>query len=822
MPYDQLDIHSINRASGVYRLHLNFDGNKRWITTGTKTSIQSQGCLMSLGHLVSSRLTEELQNALGNLKIELSDHPDLVYGGGTGNIIRECFESARESGNLVYAILARYSNESIPVFQEFVFSGSVNPREVSVAHRRVPPLTRRTETISCEFTPAKSLDTPLGDINWLQSDLQVDVRPFWLCIVDEPGVNGLLKRGRFLPANLTSMVTVGKYRRYQPGVGGYTEVDIGPVTSLTHDLAYGSHPLSTNTDVGDNRDNVGDGTVVNPSSVGEIFPAGNWAVKLKVAIQKVFDSCDIIWDGIFPDNMNFRYAHYDQGSKTYSDDGEMNADLIFLNWNYLFGFNPYDGTPFKGPCTFDADLKARDFLKAIAAQLKARIDIYAYDSEGLPMARFVSFGQTFGAFPDLEQLPESSEDTFVTDKDGVRITRRGFDGAVIAPADARSPIDIEIPFAPYAIGYETAPAFDASRLTPNASLEFQDQWKCGHRGALGQGGEDETNYPLNPDGWFIGSHLFRFDASLDINQFPPSHNYTPGDFDAGNEEFYKTLRWSGYYPLYAIYETDRGDLTEEQRKERQKNFLISYAIAFGRYLRGERRRLAVQFKGCVAPNWNDICNGLTFNFKPIDSDVEYVSVEIERDILEDVITVQFEESSPSLLPITYKIEGDLVGNASIGGQGSTDGGGQNPSAAVTIGGRFQCTWDSVNKKFQNFTWQGATPNYAPAISGVNNSTDILLTFEKQFPNTLLMAQGYFLYANTDGHIFGNAVDVQWGLNAAKNDTTNSNIVRLTWWKNDWQNAANQKHISQTSFQDVVNQANRYPNMLWVIEFRGTL
>lgn len=659
MAFDQLDIHSINADSGVYRLRLNFDGNVNWISTGTKTSINSRACIVSLGELSSSRASEDLENLLGNLKVEFSDHPFLEYADGTGNIIRECFEEARTNGYNVHAILARYSNATTPVFQEFVFAGTFDPREMTVAHRRVSPVERRTETLTVEFTPAKMLDVPLSSIDWQETDMDATPRPIWLCIVDEPGYKGGTKYWRFMPKKLSGIVVDGK----APYGAGF--IDYGRPTSLTHELAYGSHPLSGfNPDIGDLRDNVGIGP----------FPLGNWSIKLRTIITKLFAACNIEWDGVLPSNLQFRASQFNNDLEHYEDIGQVDPNDVTVSWNYVFGVNPYDGTSFKSPITFDGDMYARDFLKAIAAQMKSRIDIYGYNATGLPIARFLKFGQTSGVFPDLEERQESGEDAFVTDKDGVRITRRGFSGAVIAPADARNPVDIEIPFAPYAIGYEIAPAFDASRLTPNDALPFEEQWKCGHRGALQQEGATEDTYPLNPDGWVVAAHLFWPESGNTLTHFPISHEYPLGSgYDADNEEIYQAGGWAGYYPLHAIYEIDESELSALEKIERQKDFKISYALTFGRYLRGERRRLSKSFKGCVAPNWSDIKNGQTYIFQPLTDDVEYNAVEIHRDILTDIISVQFEETSPDTLPISYRIEGDSAGNGSLGSQGSTEG-----------------------------------------------------------------------------------------------------------------------------------------------------
>ena len=659
MAYSQIRINSIDRPSGSYQLRINFDNNVKWSTTGSFINIDSQACLISMGALGSSRATEGLENALGTLSVELSDYPGLVYSGGVGNIIRECFDQARIDNYMVHAVLGRYSNAAIPVFQEFVFAGTVNPREISIAHRRVSPTGRRIETINCEFTPAKRLDFPLSGIDWQESDMEANPRPFFLCVANEPGHDGWLNRNRYMPKRVTDAV-----------VDGIVIIDNHPYPAdpgvLTADLAYGIQPFSLNKDVDKLRDQPGIGP----------FPMGNWAIKLSTVINKLFTACNIVWDGTFPSDLNFRYAHFDNGSKMYQDDGDMPLSLVFLNWNYVFGKNPFDNLNwFKGPGTFDDGMFCRDFLKAIAAQLKSRIDINGYNADGLPIARFVKFGQTSGTFPHLTALPDSTEDAFITDKDGVRITRRGFEGAVIAPADAKSPVEIEIPFAPYAIGYETTPCYDASRLTPNAALSFIDQWKCAFRDGINSGAADETIRPLNPDGWVTGSHLFRFDSSTAINQFPVSHNSPAfGEFEAE----YRASKYQGYYPIHAIYDVDRSLLTDLERKERQQNYLISYALYFGRYIRGERGRLTMQFLGCVAPNWSDIATGQVFQFAPLTTLVDYVAVEISRDILTDVITVQFEEASPDTLPLSYRIDGDQKGNGSIGGGGKTDGGTGTP------------------------------------------------------------------------------------------------------------------------------------------------
>ncbi len=611
----------------------------------------------------SSLMTEDLANTLGTLKVEMSDHPSLQWNDGTdqvGNIIRECFETARSNKYLVHVILARYSNDTTPIFQEFIFNGSFDPREKTVAHRFKPKSGRRTETISCEFTPAKRLDTPLSQIVWDAGDMEDD-RPTWLCVVDEPGTKDAMYSDRLNPSLLSQYIITGV-------IGGT------PPTSWTMDLAYGSNPLSRNHDIDVLKDNC------------EFvpFPSGNRMIKLSTAIDKVAAECDLIWDGVFPSGVGMRQAQYNALANIYVDEGELSPDNAIISWNDAFGKSWYsDGTTiFKSPVTFDDSLFCRDFLKGISAQLKSRMDIYDFDSTGKPIFRFLAFGQTTGTFPDLEEIEgSSSEDAMITDKDGVIVTRRGFDGSVTSPATATNPVQIEVPFAPYAIGYESSPPYDASRLTPNPALEFQDQWKCGFRGTLtSNAGAAVTDHnPLNPDGWVLGAHLFH--RSNFVTQgggyFPPSHdgNIISGGapHDGGSLAQYIPTGWDGYFPIHAIYEKDRGELTDEEIKERQKNFLIGYALYFGRYIRGERGQLAIQFNGCVAPNWTDIANGQTYIFQPLTSDIEYISCKIERDILEDVITVHFEESAPDALSLSYKVQGKNGGNGSVDSQGSTGG-----------------------------------------------------------------------------------------------------------------------------------------------------
>ena len=654
MAYDQLRILSVNRDSGVYQMRLNFDGNTKWTTTGSHLDISSQQCLMSLGTFKSSRLTEELANALGTLSMELRDSPE-----ATGNIIRDCIEQARLDGYDVHCVVGRYSNANPPVFEEFVFAGTLSTREIPIDHVFSPPGSRRTETIGLEFTPAKRLELKLSEIDWQESDMSSNVRPNWLCVVDEPDLDGALNRARFLSAKMSEYINDGT----PPTSLGQTS--LAP-NATTKDLAYGSHRASS---VGDTKeDNAGTGP----------FPTGNWNIKLITVIDKICDACNVVWDGVIPSGLYARKAEYDNGNQTMLDTGEITFDDIYINWNYAFGFNPFDGSFFKSPITWDSEMLASDVLKGLAIQAKCRLDQNGFDSDGRPIIRFIAFGQTAGTFPDLERLPDSSEDAFITDKDGVRITRRGYDGAVIAPANSRSPVDIEVPFAPYAIAYESVPSFDASRCMPNASLEFKEQWKCGHRGALTDddaAAAEEEIAPLNPDGWVVGAHLFRYETATAIKNFPYKHGQdrygSVFGFDNDTETAYHATGWSGYYPVHAIYDIDRADLTEDERKARQQNFLISYALTFGRYLRGERRRLSMQFKGVVSPNWSDIATAQTFEFTPVTEVVSYIAVEIERDIFNDILSVQFEEESPDTLPMSYRIDGDQKGNGSIGGVGST-------------------------------------------------------------------------------------------------------------------------------------------------------
>lgn len=174
----------------------------------------------------------------------------------------------------------------------------------------------------------------------------------------------------------------------------------------------------------------------------------------------------------------------------------------------------------------------------------------------------------------------------------------------------------------------------------------------------------------------------------------------------------------------------------------------------------------------------------------------------------------------------------------------------NPKRRIYVGGRAQCTWDVGNNKFTNFSWKSLTsPEYQisddecksdsdlgilgaarflPALSGVNNTCDIILAWDPRFRPVGIMGQGWFAYArDTDDHLFQNGIDVQWGLNPIRNQQPNPGGVspfkaRLTWWVNDFAGAPGARHTTEAAPGNVNAQLFRYPSGLWHFEFWGTL
>lgn len=671
--YDQIQIVDSEEASGIYEFRLNFDGNRLWESTGTVARVKAHAALLGHSSFTSSRLTTELISALGDVQVDLNDGPKVRYNDGSpqvGSFIRECFETARENGYRVTLLVGRYDKETL-VFQEIVFRGSMNPHEVPYAHRWIPKGIRRHETIACEFSAAIDLDTHLGEIQWQYDDMALgSSRPVFGPIACEPSDPGnFFNYYRFLETRLSRYITTG----------ATVADDVIPFhpRELTHIVAYGANPRSRKSPPDTYRDeNPAEGT----------WPIGNWVVTYGKAIEKACEIIDWEWDGVLPD-LNARQAEFDNGNNVNEDVGQLDVDALAFSFNYGFGISPLmTGKTFKGPCTWDTETEIRQMFAHIAAQFISRADISGYTSTGKPILSFIGIGQDVGPMPDMGAgyaRPDSSEDSFVTEADGVEIVRRGFDGSVIAPASSRKPVKIEIPFGTHAIAYETTPPFNASRCMVNSSVEFHEQWRCGYRGAIGDASDtaEETGEGLNPDGWGLASLMLYRVLSTANTKYPAKLDQTSGGATLGYYDnsfsMYQSLGWAGWYPPHAIYEKDRADLSDEERRARQQDCRISYAMAFGRYIRGERRRLVVEFKGVVAPNWQSIRTGQTYTFTPVADEKTYIIVAIERNIREDVIVCEFEEQSPIELPMTYKVIG--AGNKGTGSIDMNGGGGSPPT-----------------------------------------------------------------------------------------------------------------------------------------------
>jgi hypothetical protein len=674
--------------------------------------VQWDYAIVSFDTIKSSKPTAELQSESGEMGFELNDAPNLKWLDDTlaqqlGPIFREHFEDAKAAGITVHAILGRYDDVTKPV-TEFCFAGSMNPRDYSVTHRRVPPNARRSETLKCTFSPAERLNVPLGQISWADTDMFTQCE-FIASIVSEPESSYL--------ANFKSAFDVSL------SIFAYPLDGSDPPLKYTQVLSYGTDMHSR--------------AAMNPNpmldSVGNTrtFPAGNWGVKLSTVVQKVCDASGITWDGNLNKSVKWPRVVYN-GTATaitpnqYEEQGF--TDDPILNFNLVFGYNWWDGTTFKSPATWDVEMTTLDVLRGIAIQLGCWCDLTsAFDADGQPILTFVTLDATTGAMPTMEDLPDSSEDVPITDSDGVKVTRRGFDGAIIAPSNALKPVEIQVPFGTHAMGYLTAPAFDFSRLTLNSNLPFGSQWKCGHRGAFTSDGlaDDGAGHrvpSLNPDGWVVGSFLFDYNGTTSNTHFPITldTNSFGGPligFHDDAEPCYHATGWGQCYVVHATYESDT--LTDDEKRDREQHEMLAHAILFGRAIRGQRKQLQVSFRGVIAPSWAAIKLTQTYNFTPVTTELTYRLVSIERDIIADEIHTLMEEVvSAATLPITWRIEGkENSGNGSIGG-----------NAASGAGNPVTSDWDVIRPaQLTTNTNNWAAGQTGKSVVYVNASAQFTLT-----------------------------------------------------------------------------------------------
>lgn len=687
MTASQIRIGGLNAASGVYSLRLNFNGSKHWDAElgtlgGTFFYVNWDYAIVSFDNVRSSRPTAELSSESGEMGFELNDAPNLEWLDDTltqqfGPIFREHFEQARASGITVHVILGRYDDVTMPV-TEFCFAGSMNPSNYSVAHRRVAPGERRSDTVKCTFSPAMRLNVPLSEIAWQESDMEGQ-REFIAGIVSEPetssstGISGVGFDSADVPNSIASALSY--YDDWLSLVNPQNGLAFSCIQS------YGTHMRTS--------------AVVNPNPMGDFvgnlrtFPAGNWGVRMSTAVRKICESAGIAWDGNLNRSVTWPVAHWNDSSLAYDEVGETTDPL--LSFNVAFGFNWWNGTAFKSPATWDASMFALDALRGIAIQLGCWCNFTdAFNSDGLPILAFMPIDFAGAAMPDLTDLPDSAEDAPISDKDGVSVKRRGFDGAIIAPANALNPVAIEVPFGTHAMGYGVSPAYDVSRLTLNVALEFKSQWKNGHRGAFtydgavddGSGGRMPS---LNPDGWVLGSLMFDYESNTANTRFPPGLDHVLGNpggtllgYHDDGESCYRTYGWAQYYAVHATYEN--AILTDDEKRDRQQHEMLAYAMLFGRAIRGQRKQLQKSFEMPAA--WGSIALGQIHKFTPVLTELDYRLVSIERDIKGNEIHCQFEELvAVDNELITWRIDGkEGSGNGSIGGNAASSNGGINVAA----------------------------------------------------------------------------------------------------------------------------------------------
>jgi hypothetical protein len=656
----QIRITGLNAGGGVYQLRLNFNGSTKWdgdLTTlgGTFLRTQWDYAVVSIDTIKSSRPTAALESESGDLSIELNDAPNLAYYDDTdteflGPIFREHFEGARTAFSKVHAILAFYDDVTAAPTR-FCFAGSMDPSTYSVAHRRIPLNgDRRSETISCDFSPGERFNVALENVQWVEADTLPEYE-FIAGLTPEPETTVLTSNGSG-PQQLSAAIRDGITLSV-----GHIPVTLIP-TGITHIVAYGCNAPS-------NSNAMNPNPVNDPVGVGRTFPAGNRGIRMSTAVSRICDTVGVAWAGTLNRSVDFRSSEYDNVGNAYVDFGTVTDPI--LHFNYTFGFNPYDGTNFQSPGTYDSKQTALDVLRGFAAQLGCWISLTdTYDANGQPYMRFMPVDEEGSAMAALTELPDSSEDAPISDSDGVKVSRRGFDGAIIAPANALNPVEIIIPFSTHAMGYESDPCYDVSRLTFNSALEFKSQWKCGQRGALSSDGLDGGQVSLNPDGWVLGTLLYEFDGQSSISHFPSSLD-TSGHHDDA-ETAYQSNGWQQYYALHATYESPL--LTDDEKRLRQEHPLLTYAMLFGQAIRGQRRQLVRRFQGA---NW-DVALGQTYSFTPVTDPVTYRVAGMERNVIENWIEITFEELLATAPALSWRIDGkEGSGNGSIGGsQASSD------------------------------------------------------------------------------------------------------------------------------------------------------
>jgi hypothetical protein len=341
-------------------------------------------------------------------------------------------------------------------------------------------------------------------------------------------------------------------------------------------------------------------------------------------------------------------------------------DELAINYNWVFGVSPFDGSEFESPISYKRNSSLSDLLKSLLWQFGCYNWSDIDQTDGSTILRLLPRNQSNGPIPTnwVPELDDAQEAPRKVKARKVEVKNANAKASFICPGDATGESkQIEMKYRVKPWGNTVAPTWRIEHLIYDGGLPIYDQdltWRIEHAG-------QEDN--IHPNGWVAASYLYW--------RNPTDTNIAyPGEY-AGE----KLGTWEGYYTVQA--QTEKAGVYEGRG-----NALYSACQFYTREVVGAPILMQRRYAGFlddsgsirgVRPNMtaNIQVNGVLRSFK---------AKEIEQDIWNATTLVTYEEV------IDYDTTDDLfVAEVGDDGQETSGGGtgGGNPTANPNIGGAGQ-------------------------------------------------------------------------------------------------------------------------------------
>jgi hypothetical protein len=373
---------------------------------------------------------------------------------------------------------------------------------------------------------------------------------------------------------------------------------------------------------------------------------------------------------------------------------KFSASDIYVNFQFLFGYNPINGThSMAWPCAWTDNMTLSDALRLVCNQFGC-IPRITFDGSGnvtlvLQSLRQSPTGATFNTMLQ-KYLSKSKENTRAIGKNFVEVNNTADTGKIQCPRGTGDSISIELPWRAHRWGLWW------DEMTFDPSLALQDQWhrfdveiskNAGGLGGLAGGAMGVTGNPSNistnhflkalygngnpgvidPDGWYMGTLLFvhATTSGLTLPIYPSS-----GGCTAAYTEEFGIPNTGGFYAV--SYTLIFGAAPDETWPLSPNNYNTTVAAAqfFAQELLGDSIIVEREYGDCTddAGNLATLELGVTASWYYKGKTRTFRMIDVEQDEHASTCKIQWAElpDSYTLLPSqTVSVTGET--SASTGG-----------------------------------------------------------------------------------------------------------------------------------------------------------